>query len=210
MDKKTLIFDFDGTLANSFEHVVNILYKNMQKSKYKNLLTKKEIKDYIQNKDLKQLIKEYKLSKIQIAYIIYKVRRDLKKEMINIKPFPEVENTLKKLHKKYSLYLLTSNNKKNVIQFLKQNNIKIFDKMYFKSSLFGKNKNLLKIIKKNNLKKENVTYIGDETRDIIACQKINIKIVATTYGYNSKKLIQSKNPNFTISKFKEILDLKLF
>ena len=75
---------------------------------------------------------------------------------------------------------MTSNSKENVKVFLKKNNLDLFGKNYLESNVFGKHRLIKKFIKINNLKKDNLIYVDDETRDIEACKKIGLKIVAVT------------------------------
>jgi len=61
------------------------------------------------------------------------------------------------------------------------------------------------------LKKTNFTeyyYIGDEVRDIEAVlNKDNLYSIAATWGYNSKLLLQSHNPNFIVDKPLDLIDI---
>ena len=203
INKKILIWDLDGTIADSLNFFVNFLHNEAKKLNYN--LTKKEIKNMIRNKDLKDIIKEYKFSKIQIFILVWKLRHNFKNVTENVNIYKNTDKILKELSQKYDLYLLTSNDKKHTENFLKKHNIyNLFLKKYYKSSLFGKDKTINKVIKKNNLNKENVIYIGDELRDFYACQKSNIKCINVSYGFNSEKLLKTQNKNLTISKINDI------
>jgi len=203
---KTIIFDFDGTIADSFDIVANQLFEDSKQTNF--TLSKQEIINDMRDKPLKEVIKEFKYSKIKIFFLIKKVRSEVKKALLKIKPFHLTKNTLDYLDNKgYELILLTSNNKENVDIFLKKHNIDIFKEKYFKSSLFGKSIIINKIIKKHNLKKDEVIYIGDEVRDIEACKQSKIKIVSCSYGYNSKKLLEKSNPDYLIDNILELKNL---
>lgn len=204
MKKKIIVFDFDGTIADSLDSVVEILLNISKKTKYK--LSKEKIKDYIRNKSLKDLIKEYKISKLQLFFLLIKARKDMQDKTDKIITFDGIKELLEKLSKKYKLILLTSNKKTNVNRFLEKEKIEFFSEKYFKSSLFGKDKILKKIIKKNNLKIEEIIYIGDEIRDIESCKKINCDIISVNWGFNSKELLKKYNPNYIISKPEELID----
>jgi phosphoglycolate phosphatase-like HAD superfamily hydrolase len=50
-------------------------------------------------------------------------------------------------------------------------------------------------------------YIGDETRDIEACKKINVPIIAVSWGFNSHKSLASHSPTYLINNPKELVEI---
>ena len=115
----------------------------------------------------------------------------------------EVLETLKK--ENFMLGILTSNSKDNVQEFLKKNDMDVFDWVYAERSLFGKARKLDKIIKKQKLKKEETIYVADEIRDIEAAKKSQIKIMAVTWGFNAKAGLAKYRPDFLLDHPKELL-----
>ena len=126
------------------------------------------------------------------------------------KTFPGLGLALKKLKKKgFKLGILTSNSKDNVGFFLKHNRLELFDFIYSGADLFGKDKTIKKMIKNQNLDRKNVVYFGDEVRDIEACQKAGVKIVAVGWGMNSPLALKSANPEQLITSPKDLTVQKL-
>jgi phosphoglycolate phosphatase len=121
------------------------------------------------------------------------------------KGLPGVLTKLKTLG--YSLNILTSNSKQNVELFIKQNDLLIFDQVCGDVSLFGKDKAILNFIKQNSLSKDKAIYIGDEIRDVVACKKAGIEIIAVSWGFNSKAGLQKSQPDYLIDKPTNLLSL---
>jgi len=206
--KTTIIFDFDGTIVDSLDFFVEFIFNEANKLGYE--LTQKEIKNMIRNKNLRHIIKDYKLSKLHILYIVWKLRRDFKKVLEEVKIFDGIDILLRDLDKKYDVYLLSSNDKKHILKIFDKYSLNsYFKKTYFKSSLFGKHQILKKVLKKNNLEKDSVVYIGDELRDFQACQKINIDCINVSYGFNSKKLLKTENKEYVVNSIDELRNLLL-
>jgi len=206
--KTTIIFDFDGTIVDSLDFFVEFLYNESNKLGYQLKLS--EIKTMIRNKNLKHIIKDYKLSRLHVLYIVWKLRRDFKKVLEEVRIFDGIDILLRDLNKKYDVYLLSSNDKNHILKIFDKYSLNsYFKKAYFKSSLFGKHRILKKILKKNNLEKNSVVYIGDELRDFQSCQKINIDCINVSYGFNSEKLLKTENKDYVVNSIDELRNLLL-
>ena len=59
-------------------------------------------------------------------------------------------------------------------------------------------------MEKHNLKPQEIIYVGDEVRDIQACKKIGVKIIAVSWGYNSKEILDREKPDYLVNKPIEI------
>lgn len=203
---KTLIFDFDGTLVDSMQLYARSFNKigadfGLPKINSNNLQEMKQ-------SSIQDLTKKYGIGPLKLAKLISTVNKNIKQEIATVDFFPKIKPLLIKLAKKYQLGILTSNNVENVEDFLKKQDFEnIFDFVHASKNLFGKDKILNSLLKKYHLNKEEVLYFGDEIRDIEACQKMQIKIVAVTWGFNEKNLLASKNPDYLFSSPDEIADL---
>ena len=206
MKKEYLIFDFDGTIVESFETILRIL-RSISKNFGIDKITDKDIKRF-KEMGVRQSIKDSKISLIKIPVIVKRVKKMLNKEIANLSFFSGLREVFLELKKrKYNLGILTSNSKDSVEKFLKRNNLDFFEFIYSDSTLFGKDKLLKKLLKKHNIKPDKVVYFGDEIRDIQAALKLNIKIVAVCWGFNTKKALEKYKPTYLIEKPSEILAL---
>jgi len=197
--KKYIVFDFDGTIADTYEDILNIV-KDLKKDKYKEI-NFKDIRDH----GTRYLIKKSGIPFWKIPKFIYQVTSKLKKRN-NIKLFPEILDVFKKLSENYKLGVVSSNSEENVKIVLKRYKVEnLFEFVYSNSSLFGKHFVLKRMCKKYKINPDDVIYVGDEDRDIVAAKKAKIKIIAVTWGFNSEKLLKEKKPNYLVHTPKEIL-----
>jgi phosphoglycolate phosphatase len=196
---KYIVFDFDGTIADTHQDIKNIV-NDLKKDKDKEI-NFEEIRD----KGTKYLIKRAKIPFWRLPKLTYKVLTELRKRT-DIKLFPEIINVFKQLNKKYKLGIVSSNSKKNINEVLKKHKVQnLFDFIYSDSSLFGKHRVLKRMLKKYNLTSNDVIYVGDEDRDIIAAKKTSIKVIAVTWGYNSEKRLCKENPNYLVKFPKQLI-----
>lgn len=203
---KTIIFDFDGTIADSFLVVKNIVLNLSKDFGYKKP-TEKEILQ-LKTKHPKEVMNTLGISYYKLPILLLRAKLEMHKQILNIRPIEGIENTLHSLKsKKYMLGIVTSNNKKNVIAFLKKNNLDLFDFIQTESNIFGKSRALNQVVKKQKLDKKNVIYVGDEIRDIEAAKETGIKMVAVAWGFNDKAGLQKFHPDILINKPNELLSL---
>ncbi len=150
--KKTLIFDFDGTILNSFENSINLLYNKISLKYFKsNNISKEDLSLLVKNHSIIEIFKKYKINKLTLIYLIWKIRKELKKDIKNEKIFDKMAELIISLEKKYNLGVLSSNLESNIKEVFER--YKLLNKFVFikKASLFKKDISLKKIIKKYHL-----------------------------------------------------------
>lgn len=195
---KTILFDFDGTLANTLKTVVEIYNKVAPEYNCKTV----ELEDVsrLQAMTISHLMKEQGISHITLAILLVRVRKELHINIDHVKPFFGIEEQLQTLKRMgYQLGIMSSNSQKNVHTFLESNNMKhLFDFVHTSKNIFGKHTAIKRIISNLSLQTNDVVYVGDETRDIEACKKIGVKIAAVSWGYNLPEVLQAMQPDVLI------------
>jgi HAD superfamily hydrolase (TIGR01549 family) len=198
-----LIFDFDGTICDSFNAVFAVAVNH-----FPELNDPPITSDEARNLGIKELIKRSNIPKYKIPQIMINSRKELSKYMHKLQTFPNIDDVIRRLSKKHKLGILTTNSKKNVITFLEKNKLnKYFDFVHSELALFGKHKKLIKVMKRHSLNPNETIYIGDETRDVEAAKEVGIKSVAVNWGYEAEKLLQKANPDMIISSPVDLLKL---
>ena len=202
---KAIIFDFDGTIADTFKEALKVANQLSKKYGYSPINYKKAIK--LKDKDSRKIVKkDLKLSLFKLPKYTREMKEGMLKNYKNIKMYPSMKNILNKLSKKIEIGIITSNSKELIDRLLKKYRIKKIKFTYCNSSIFGKHFVIKRVLKHYNLDKEDVLYVGDEARDVKACKKLGIKIVSVTWGYNSPKILKKLKSDFLINKPNELLN----
>lgn len=202
-----LLFDFDGTLVDSFDCVVE---KAMQLADEFSLrrLESHEIED-LRHLSSKEVIKFLEVPFYKIPKLLYKMRQHLHDEIKNLSPFPDIYQVVEQLyHAESNLGILTSNSVENVTLWLELHQMRQFFKfIHTEPKYFTKKYLLKKTIQSYKINQSEAYYIGDETRDIDAAKKNNIHSVAVTWGYNSERALQKYAPSFIAKKPRDLLTI---
>ena len=201
---KTIIFDFDGTIADTLNSVVKIVNNNSENFGYRKV-TKEDI-PYLQGKKPKEILSHLGISIFKLPLWIKKIHSEINKEISNMKPTVNISLLLSELNndENVQLGILTSNTQENVQEFLSKNQLEYFDFIRTGKSVFGKSHIINKIIKQRHAEKNNVFYVCDEVRDIEAAKKSGIKSVAVTWGYNNKDSLEKERPNFLVEDIEDM------
>ncbi len=195
---KYIVFDFDGTLADTFDVIKNIAMNEYGEYDIDVELFKSE--------GAKGMLKMLNIPRWKIPGMILNVTNKLRNSK-NIKLFPGIVDLLINLKKDYKIGILSSNSKEIINDTLKEYDIEnLFEFVYSESSLFGKHSVLKRMCSKHNIDPLEVIYVGDEDRDIIAAKKANFKSIAVTWGFNSKEKLSRENPDYLVDSPMQILE----
>ncbi len=208
---KYIIFDFDGTIANtlpfSFQKFLEIA-KLLQIDD----LSEKQLIGEIRSKSYQELLRgHFRKAWLKIPFVIKTIKSmqvELEKEMENIKFFPGIKKFLFYLKKNgYDLAIISSNRIENINKFIKYNKLNVFDYVHGKTDLFGKADSLKTYIKDFKLIKSEVIYIGDEIRDVEACHKVGIKMIGVSWGLHTEKALKKNGVDYIANKPMDIMKI---
>lgn len=201
-NQKLVVFDFDGTLCDSLQEVVNEFNAIDQTWALTPITDLNEIR----NSSIQHVLEAHGVNKWKLPIIKYKLVKAIAPHIANMKPPLGIPKTLAELKKRgYKLGILTSNSHENTMQFLKNHDMNDFDFVYYGSSLFGKARLLKEIQSKT--KAAVIFYVGDEGRDIDAAKKVGVPSIAVTWGYQSNMLLSKHSPTYIIQSPQELIKI---
>jgi len=203
---KVIIFDFDGTLADTIDILLNITNRLSAEFGFKSA-TKEELAQ-LSNLTSWQILRYSGISIFKFPLLIRKLKAELRNEIPNIQLFPGIKEVLLELKKLgFQLGIITSNSRENVLASLEINGLQGIFTFIYSGSTFGKHKVIKRWLKKERINAEEVIYVGDETRDIDAAKKTGIKIIAVSWGFNSQSALAAQNPDFLIERPQELIEI---
>lgn len=204
--KKIIIFDFDGTLADTFP-ISSEIFKQVVKDYGYDEITDEDIQK-LRDMSIWQIIMHFKFPIWKIPELLNRVREKAFNYVEYIKPFDGIKEMLYGLKKKnVKLGILTSNSKKIVEAFLKHKKFPKFEFIESELNIFKKPRHLKNAISKYKFSKNEVVYVGDEVRDILASQETGIDVIAVTWGYNRRDVLKQNHPTYLVDKPIDIISM---
>jgi phosphoglycolate phosphatase len=202
---KTVIFDFDGTIADSFETFLGIFEEIAARPER---LTPSEVKD-LRGKSMGQIVEYLKIKRWQIPRYVLKAKKLIAIRIGGIKTFSGMPETLKQLDEAgHRMFILSTNSSKTIDAFLRANDLDgYFIKVYGDIGLRSKSSALKKIIKKEKLKATDCAYVGDEVRDVVAAKKAGIMSVAVSWGFNYPTALKQAGPSALAAEPKDLIKI---
>ena len=203
---KVIIFDFDGTLADTIDILLSITNRLSAEFGFKSA-TKEELAQ-LSNLNSWQILQYSGISLFKFPLLIRRLKAELHSEVPHIQLFPGIKEVLLELKKRgFQLGIITSNSRENVLGALEKNGLQDTFTFIYSGSTFGKHKVINKWLRIENIHTEKVVYVGDEIRDIDAAKKTGIKVIAVGWGFNSPQALAAQNPNFLIERPQELIEI---
>ena len=197
----SLVFDFDGTIADTHSLAVSTLNSLSFKYGFETLECSWS-RDY----PMDVLMKKIGIARYHRFFLARDMKRIMLQNTSKIKPFHHLRCVLEKLcQQNYRMGIMTSNSHQLVQSFLKNHDMDCFDFIYSNTGLFGKHKAIKKLIKDHKIRR--LAYVGDEVRDVLAMKKADVPMIAVSWGWNSKELLLKFNPNYLVDNPQDILDI---
>lgn len=187
----TIIFDLDGTIANSFDFVADFLAKEARKAP----LSAPD-KEQLRGRSMAAMGRQLGISWLRLPSLFYRGRKAMRRSIAHVKPFAEMPEIIAKLHAEgHELFIVSSNSVHNVRKFLHHYQLHTyFLQIYGSIGLFSKAPTLRKLLKDHKFDVSQCVYIGDELRDVESARSINMRVIAVGWGFAQNDDLKARKP----------------
>jgi len=208
MKYQLVIFDFDGTLADSYPWFLTVI-EDLAK-RYKLPRLEQADLENLRTLEVHQILKEYHIPLWKMIVIGNHLKKLMSRQIGNICLVNGMEAVIEQLGQAgVKLAVVTSNAEANVRQVLGARNLAYFDLIEGGVSLFGKKGRFQKILKKTGISASQALSIGDEVRDLKSSRAANIPFGAVTWGYTDLTMLQLHTPDEVFTQPEQILEAVL-
>lgn len=191
---KHVVFDFDGTIANTTPLIPEII--NEVLARFNKPILSQEDFSYFMNMHWKDAVKEYGIKWRHLPKYALTAQKVMQNKLDDIALFENMKELIAHLSEKYTTNIISLNSKENIEYVIEKHNIDSIGNVFSTRGKITKKKILKKYMKQFNIKEHEMLYIGDELGDIEACKEHDIKVVAVTWGYDNREVLSSGNPDY--------------
>lgn len=206
MATRAMIFDFDGTIADTFAAVVSVL--NSLATEFGYRVARPDELPQLRALRPAELAQAIGITWSQVPRLVARVRKEMAHNMSAVAPFSGIPEALAGLRARgLRLGMLTSNSRENVEIFLAHNPSVQFDFVSAGSGLFSKQHRLKRVLGRERLTPGEVCYVGDEVRDIEAAHALGARMIAVGWGFSATQLLAASRPEHLIADPAELLGI---
>lgn len=208
MKYRAIVFDFDGTIADTLRETRKIFNELAPEYGIREV-EEHEVAD-LRHLSLKEILTKLKIPKRRVPSIITRGTGMMRRNIDRLELIKGMKEALTELREHTDNFgILTSNTTANVDLFLENHGIRdLFDFVSSTSKLTGKSRHLRAIRKTFSLEHSEMIYIGDELRDVKAAQKADIPHAAVSWGFNSRESLAGAKPTYLFDHPEELFQIR--
>lgn len=182
MAYRLLIFDFDGTLADSFDWFLANINSAAREHGFTPLPLDRL--EELRGLGSRELVARLGLPLWKVPAVTASMRRAMTGSIATIRPFEGVHELLLALRQRgIATGLVTSNTRANVECVLGSDTASLIDHYACGASLFGKRPLLRRVARAAGVVAADVLCIGDEQRDADAAASLGMDFAGVSWGY---------------------------
>ncbi|MEK7626426.1 MAG: HAD hydrolase-like protein [Patescibacteria group bacterium] len=186
--KRAIIFDFDGTIADTVPIMLDIYHKKAETKGWP-VITPTTLVE-LKKGSIKQAMRWAGVKFWQIPGLLSMGRSYMKERANDIQMFDGIPQLMKDIPASTDLYVLSNNDSTTIEQVLIANGLNNKVRVLPRPSLFNKDKSIKRLLKLNKYFNKDVIMVGDEVRDIEAGRKAKIHSVGVSWGLQDKSLLK--------------------
>lgn len=204
MKYKLAIFDFDGTLADSFPFFIQVFNQLAQKHGFREIDA--DAVPGLRQKSARQIMQVVELPKWKLPFVAKDFASLMKNNAASISLFEHIESTLLHLaNNGVALAVVSSNAYDNIREILGADMMKIITHFECGMSIFGKSPRIRKVLKEAGVSCHEAIYIGDQISDLDAARKEKVAFGAVSWGYGAIESLRGHSPE---EEFENVLSMR--
>jgi phosphoglycolate phosphatase len=190
---RLVMFDFDGTLADSFAWAAGLVNQFADQYGFRRIDPAEH--ETLRVLDAKTLIQQLGVPMWKIPIMAAHVHRLMAQEIDRIPLFAGITGQLQCLAQQgVRLAVVSSNAEQNVRRVLGPDNAALIECYECGAAVFGKAPKLKAVVRKSGVPAGQAILIGDEIRDADAARQAHIGFGAVAWGYTNYDALLAQGP----------------
>jgi phosphoglycolate phosphatase len=193
MKYRLAIFDFDGTLADSFPFFVRVFNQLAEQHGFKGI--DPDLAPTYRHYSPRQIMEQVGMPTWKLPFVVKSFTSLMKQHAASISLFEHIDDLLRYLaDRDVTLAVVSSNSYENVSRILGPANTKLISQLECGVSIFGKPARIQKVLKKTGIPCHEAISIGDQVADLEAARKEHVAFGAVSWGYGAIESLRAHSP----------------
>ncbi|CAG9164473.1 HAD hydrolase-like protein [Cupriavidus pampae] len=208
MSVRLAIFDFDGTLADTYPLFAEVLNGLARKHGFREVAEAERPR--LRRLSAQDVLRELQLPLWKVPAVLADFRAIMQSRIGEVRLFPGIDEVLHQmLDARVDVAVTTSNSSANVQAVLGAALMQRLTAVECGVALFGKAHRLRRVVKTTQVAKDQIIYIGDEIRDAVAAARAGVSFGAVAWGYTDLDALLSSSPRKVFRHSADMLTLSV-
>ncbi len=190
-----VVFDFDGTLADSLQFYIGLYNELAEQHRY-GKLTPENLAE-LRRLPILERCNRLGVPAYRLPWLVVQLSRRSRQVAQDIGFNAGIPELLQQLRARgLTLAILSTNTEENIRVFLQRHGAGDWvEAIHCSSRLFGKARLLRELMRRSRLRPEQLVYVGDEHRDIEACKEAGVRVIAVSWGADALARLREAGPD---------------
>jgi len=203
MSPKLVIFDFDGTLADSFPWFLDVFDTIADRFDFRKL-DRSNI-EALRQLDARELMRRHGVPLWKVPMIAAHARTLQGRDLHRIRMFDGMAEVLNHLAARDVQTAVVTSNARGNVEAVLGDTAGFVDHYACGASIFGKAAKFRAVMKAAQAAPQDTLAVGDEVRDIDAARACGIRTGAVAWGYSAPERLAADRPDYVFEKPGDIL-----
>lgn len=193
MRYRLAIFDFDGTLADSFPFFLSVFNQIADEHGFRRI--DHAHVERLRHYGTREMMREVGMPAWKLPLAAASFKTLMRENAEQIRLFPQVDHALRELARgNVKLTIVSSNAEDNVRQVLGPELSPLISQYECGMSIFGKTARIRRVLKRAAMAPGAALYIGDQTTDADAARRAGVAFAAVHWGYAPIEALRKVTP----------------
>ncbi|MFC5477276.1 HAD hydrolase-like protein [Massilia suwonensis] len=193
MRYRLAIFDFDGTLADSFPFFLSVFNRIADEHGFRRI--DHTHVERLRHFDTREIMRHVGMPAWKLPLAAASFKTLMRENAGQVRLFPQVEHALRELARgDIQLTIVSSNAEDNVRRVLGPDLSSLISQYECGMSIFGKTARIRKVLKRAATAPSAALYIGDQATDADAARRAGVAFAAVHWGYAPIEVLRKVAP----------------
>jgi phosphoglycolate phosphatase len=193
MRYRLAIFDFDGTLADSFPFFLSVFNRIADEHGFRRI--DHAHVERLRHYGTREMMRHVGMPAWKLPLAAASFKTLMRENADQVRLFPQVDHALRELARgNVQLTIVSSNAEDNVRQVLGPDLSSLISQYECGMSIFGKTSRIRKVLKRAATAPAAALYIGDQATDADAARRAGVAFAAVHWGYSPIEALRKVAP----------------